>query len=78
MIKSTLFNTAYGSKHSKLLRGELEADATLVSAWDRVVFGKIAALFGGRVKLMASGAAPLVPKVGEFMRTVFGAHFVEG
>lgn len=27
---------------------------------------------------MATGAAPLPSKVGDFMRTVFGANFVEG
>ena len=30
------------------------------------------------VQLMATGAAPLPSKVGDFMRTVFGANFVEG
>jgi len=79
MIKSTLFNQAYKSKVGKLHRGELDADALLRhGAWDAIIFSKIAALFGGRVNLMASGAAPLSTKVGEFMRTAFNAHFVEG
>lgn len=30
------------------------------------------------LQLMATGAAPLPSKVGDFMRTVFGANFVEG
>lgn len=78
LIKSALFNAAYNSKIAKLQRGDLDAQGLVVSAWDKIVFAKVAALFGGRVKVMASGAAPLVPKVGEFMRCVFGAQFVEG
>lgn len=77
-IKSTLFNKAYTSKLAKLHAGDIGPNGKIDSAWDKIIFGKIAALFGGKVKLMSSGAAPLSTKVGDFMRVTFMAHFVEG
>jgi len=77
--KAQLFSKAYNSKLAKLHKGELDATAHIDGGiWDKLVFSKIQALFGGRMRLMSSGAAPLSPKVADFMRTVFGAHFVEG
>lgn len=36
--------------------------------WDRLVFNKIKAKLGGRVRFMASGASPLSPDVMEFLK----------
>jgi len=36
--------------------------------WDRLVFNKIKARLGGRVRLMSSGASPLSSDVMEFLR----------
>lgn len=36
--------------------------------WDRLVFNKIKAKLGGRVRFMGSGASPLSPDVMEFLR----------
>jgi long-chain acyl-CoA synthetase len=77
-IKSTLFNKAYTSKLAKLQSGDVGRDGKIASAWDKIIFAKIAALFGGRVKLMSTGAAPLSAKVADFMRVTFMSHFVEG
>lgn len=36
--------------------------------WDRLVFNKIKAKLGGRVRFMGSGASPLSPDVMDFLR----------
>lgn len=36
--------------------------------WDKLVFNKIKARLGGRVRLMSSGASPLSADVMEFLR----------
>lgn len=36
--------------------------------WDRLIFSKIKQLTGGRVRLIVSGAAPLSPKIQDFLR----------
>lgn len=36
--------------------------------WDRLVFNKIKARLGGRVRFMASGASPLSPDVMDFLK----------
>ncbi|EKX31964.1 hypothetical protein GUITHDRAFT_121866 [Guillardia theta CCMP2712] len=46
--------------------------------WDLLVFNKIKEALGGRVRLMASGAAPLGTEVHKFMRTVFGVPICQG
>ncbi|KAL3507919.1 hypothetical protein ACH5RR_033301, partial [Cinchona calisaya] len=46
--------------------------------WDRLVFNKIKATLGGRVRYMVSGASPLSPEVMDFLRVCFGCQAVEG
>lgn len=36
--------------------------------WDRLVFNKIKAKLGGRVRFMTSGASPLSPDVMDFLK----------
>eukprot|EP01029_Cantina_marsupialis_P013182 TRINITY_DN2918_c0_g2_i4.p1 TRINITY_DN2918_c0_g2~~TRINITY_DN2918_c0_g2_i4.p1 ORF type:complete len:702 (-),score=263.50 TRINITY_DN2918_c0_g2_i4:509-2614(-) len=48
------------------------------SVWDKLVFKKVQAAFGGRLKIMVSGSAPIAPTLIEFMRVCCGVIFVEG
>ncbi|KAJ1882730.1 medium-chain fatty acid-CoA ligase faa2 [Coemansia sp. RSA 1722] len=46
--------------------------------WDRVVCNKIRQFFGGNLKLMVSGSAPIDAKVLNFMRVALAVTFLEG
>ncbi|KAJ1722669.1 medium-chain fatty acid-CoA ligase faa2 [Coemansia erecta] len=46
--------------------------------WDRLIFDKVAALFGGRVQIMVSGSAYLDPKVQDFFRVGLSCNLVQG
>jgi len=78
LIKSAIFNRAISSKVHQLESGDIDRDGKLHSVYDRIVFSKIAANVGGRVKLMSTGAAPLSPRVAAFMRAAFCTAFAEG
>lgn len=43
-----------------------------------MIFGKIRRAYGGRVKAILSGAAPLKPEVSEFLRIAFSCPVIEG
>lgn len=68
-----LFNKAYKSKQLALKHG-----CSSHSFWDFIVFRRIRALFGGRVRLLLSGAAPIGPHIVEFLRICFSSDFIEG
>jgi long-subunit acyl-CoA synthetase (AMP-forming) len=46
--------------------------------WDTLVFKKVRARLGGRVRLITSGAAPLAPEVHDFLRVCFCCPVVQG
>ncbi|PVU93887.1 hypothetical protein BB561_002953 [Smittium simulii] len=46
--------------------------------WDRLIFNKIKALFGGKLELVGSGSAPLEPRVMDFFRVVLCCQLLEG
>lgn len=46
--------------------------------WDFLVFRKIRSRVGGRVKLLATGAAPIDPAMIQFFRAVLGCEVLEG
>lgn len=46
--------------------------------WERLVFSKIRAALGGRVRFMLSGGAPLSPDTQRFMQIVFGMGVGQG
>jgi len=73
-LKRTLFHKALSSKLEMLRRGTMTMD----TIYDKVVFSKIASLFGGKVRVISSGAAPLSAKIAEFMRIAFQTNFSEG
>lgn len=70
----------------KLLRTAVDAklhyhdqDASVEHAlWDRLVFRKVKAILGGKVKSMVSGSAPIRPEVIRLLRVAFCVDFREG
>lgn len=72
-LKERLFNVAYSSKLQAICSGKIPSPI-----WDRLVFNKIKAKLGGRVRFMCSGASPLSPDVLEFLRVCFGGLILEG
>ncbi|XAR52595.1 Long-chain-fatty-acid--CoA ligase [Bertholletia excelsa] len=72
-LRERLFNAAYNSKKQAIVNGGRSSPM-----WDRLVFNKIKAKLGGRVRFMGSGASPLSPDVMEFLRVCFGCPVIEG
>lgn len=73
VLRERLFNAAYNAKKQALLSGKNPSPM-----WDRLVFNKIKAKLGGRVRFMASGASPLSPDVMDFLKICFGGEVNEG
>jgi len=71
-VKRNLFHWAYDWK-----KKNLKANGELTSNLD-FVFAKIRALFGGRVRLMVTGSAPISPVIMEFLRICFSCKVLEG
>jgi len=69
-----LFDLAYSRKLAQLRRGMV----TNSSIWDLLVFNKVQEEFGGHVKLILTGSAPISAEVLESCRVTLGAHIVEG
>lgn len=72
-LREKLFNAAYNAKVQAISNGKAPSPM-----WDRLVFNKIRAKLGGRVRFMSSGASPLSPDVMDFLRVCFGGQVVEG
>lgn len=72
-LRERLFNAAYNSKKQSIMNGRNSSPM-----WDRLVFNKLKAKLGGRVRFMGSGASPLSPDVMEFLRICFGCQLIEG
>ncbi|KAL4228419.1 Long-chain-fatty-acid--CoA ligase 6 [Mactra antiquata] len=72
-LKSTLFNWALSSKTKDLKNFVIGKS----SIWDKIVFKKVQALFGGRVDIVITGSAPLEPKVLDFFRCALGCVVLE-
>lgn len=73
-IKGCLINSGYNSKLEHLHKsGEYTS-----GFYDAVVFSKIREGFGGRVRFMLTGSAPIKPEVYEFMKIVMCCPFYEG
>ncbi|NWZ14151.1 ACSL1 ligase, partial [Agelaius phoeniceus] len=73
-IKRWLLDFASKRKEAELRSGIVRNN----SFWDKVIFRKIQASLGGRVKLMVTGAAPVSASVLTFLRTALGCQFYEG
>ncbi|KAK8450215.1 hypothetical protein SEVIR_7G332200v4 [Setaria viridis] len=72
-LKEKLFHSAYNAKRQAIIKGRNPSPM-----WDKLVFNKIKARLGGRVRLMSSGASPLSADVMEFLRICFGGEVIEG
>ncbi|XP_078436220.1 long chain acyl-CoA synthetase 6, peroxisomal-like isoform X2 [Wolffia australiana] len=72
-LREKLFFTAFNSKKQAIANGKNPSPL-----WDRLVFNKIKAKLGGRVRFMGSGASPLSPDVMDFLRVCFGCEVIEG
>jgi len=71
-LKRTLFQKAYAAKKYAQENGKT------TSVWDAIVFKKVKARLGGRVRGMLSGGAPLRPEVHEFLRVAFDCPIIQG
>uniref|UniRef100_A0A914UIS7 long-chain-fatty-acid--CoA ligase n=1 Tax=Plectus sambesii TaxID=2011161 RepID=A0A914UIS7_9BILA len=73
-IKKFLFRKAVTSKTARLNRGIMNYS----TLWDKLVFKKIHAMFGGRLRLITTGGAPIAPDVLRFSRLAYGCPVFEG
>ncbi|XP_064595483.1 long-chain-fatty-acid--CoA ligase 5-like [Liolophura sinensis] len=73
-FKSLIFNLALRAKLAEINRHIVRND----SLWDRLVFGKVQSILGGRLKCIITGSAPISPLVLNFLRCVFGCQVLEG
>lgn len=73
VLRQRLFYAAYNAKKQAIFSGKKSSPM-----WDRLVFNRIKAMLGGRVRSMVSGASPLSPDVMDFLRVCFGCQVVEG
>lgn len=73
-LKARLLRTAVNAKLANH-----DADGTITHAfYDRLVFRKVRAVLGGRIKACISGSAPLRPEVLKLLRVCFSCDFREG
>ncbi|KAJ2833101.1 medium-chain fatty acid-CoA ligase faa2 [Coemansia furcata] len=73
-MTGVLSRIAYQSKRQRLAAtGELHHPL-----WDRVLFSKLAAQLGGRIKAVMTGAADLKPEVIDFFRAALSCDVVQG
>lgn len=72
-LKKFLLNLAVASKFSEVKRGVIRRD----SIWDKLIFGKIQASLGGRVRLLLTGAAPISAPILTFFRAALGCQVFE-
>lgn len=70
--KRALFDAAMASKRKGL------EDGRYLSYWDLIIFKKATMALGGKVRLLATGSAPIDPSLLQFFRIVFSCPVVEG
>ncbi|GMR32809.1 hypothetical protein PMAYCL1PPCAC_03004, partial [Pristionchus mayeri] len=74
MVKRVLLSSAVAYKELEMKRFVVRNDSLV----DTIVFKKIRDTFGGRVRIIVTGSAPLSTNVITFMRAAFGCVLVEG
>ncbi|KAI8471525.1 MAG: hypothetical protein J3K34DRAFT_416911 [Monoraphidium minutum] len=75
-VKKFLFNWGFTRKLFFMKQGTSVDNAS--PFFDKLVFSKVKARLGGRVKLIVSGGAPLAPHVEEFLRVTMCAPVAQG
>ncbi|XP_068582789.1 long-chain-fatty-acid--CoA ligase 1a isoform X1 [Cebidichthys violaceus] len=73
-LKRWLLDFAFSRKEAELKSGVVRKD----SLWDKLIFKKVQASLGGRVRLIITGAAPVSPTILTFLRAALGCQFYEG
>ncbi|XGW05584.1 hypothetical protein V3C99_016164 [Haemonchus contortus] len=59
----------------KMLRDGIQRYDTV---WDKLMFRKIHEQFGGRLRMLTTGGAPVIPAVMDFTRIAYGCPLMEG
>ncbi|KAJ1884411.1 medium-chain fatty acid-CoA ligase faa2, partial [Coemansia sp. IMI 209127] len=73
-VAGTIARYAYKSK----LRAFKSGGGTKHAFWDKILFGKVAQVFGGRVQTIFSGAALLSAEVQDFFRVALSCNLIQG
>ncbi|XP_043230941.1 long-chain-fatty-acid--CoA ligase 5-like [Amphibalanus amphitrite] len=73
-VKSALLRCALAAKERQLARGVVSSD----TVWDKYILAPVRAGFGGRLRVVVVGSAPMAPAVLTFMRAALGCLIVEG
>ncbi|XP_031797985.1 long-chain-fatty-acid--CoA ligase 1 isoform X3 [Sarcophilus harrisii] len=73
-MKRWILDFASKRKEAELRSGIIRNN----SLWDKIIFHKIQASLGGKVRLMVTGAAPVSATVLTFLRAALGCQFYEG
>ncbi|XP_030068484.1 long-chain-fatty-acid--CoA ligase 6 [Microcaecilia unicolor] len=73
-VKRWLLEFASKRKEAEVRSGIIRND----SLWDKLLFKKIQASLGGRVRMIVTGAAPASPTVLAFLRAALGCQVYEG
>ena len=70
----------YSSVPSKSRNGKTIAEMKqkVQESWDKIVFKKVQALLGGKLKFAGTGSAPLAPKAQMFVQTAFNCPVRQG
>uniref|UniRef100_A0A0N5AKY3 long-chain-fatty-acid--CoA ligase n=1 Tax=Syphacia muris TaxID=451379 RepID=A0A0N5AKY3_9BILA len=74
IIKRVIFHTAVKAKLQLLSKGNLMFN----TIWDKIVFKKLQKAFGGNLRLITTGGAPISKLVMAFSRIAYGCPVFEG
>lgn len=72
-LKRAIFEKAYADQEDNLRTRQPRSQI-----WDSLVFKKIQERFGGRIRIFATGAAPMPAHLHTFLQVVFGCPVLQG